>query len=649
MSEGKIAYEKARKKGLKTVNRHKGNGWNTTLPVLDELISREDILSEVTLGRKEIHFRKIKGTKTSGRQYAFAPDYMPILGSDTEFAGKWVNLYNAHINEGIRDPIKVYEYLNWYYVEEGNKRVSVLKYSEAIRIDATITRLIPKYNGEDRSIVIYYEFLPFYEKTKIDYFWFSNEGNFNKMYKWIKRYKWDAPEQEGNLRLLYYRFRKMYKKLGGDNLPMTTGDAFLVYLNIYPCDPKDLRLLEKNLEQLWEEIKDSGKKEKQAIELTASEMKKKTLLSGLSAMNNRQVKIAFIHAKNSVDSIWTYAHEMGRQHINQVFGESITTTSVYDVPEDDRAYEAIEQVAKEGYDIIFVTSPAFIYTTLKIALDYQHIKFLNCSENMSYKHLRTYFGRIYEPNFLVGMIAGAMSQTNQLGYVVTYPIPEVISSINAYTLGARFMNPYVKVYVKWVENSDGKGEEQRFVIDQQLEAMGADIICHQESTNLQMASDHLGSYFASNMAQGDTPDYLAKPIWHWGIFYEKIIRNIVEGSYTKMSNFLGVKERAINYWWGMEAGVVDLLYSNSKVPEPLIRSVRMLKKMIIKGTYHPFVGPIKDQNGLERVEENHTLSNENILAMNWFVEGVIGRIPSMDIEKENHPLVELFGVKKDIK
>lgn len=643
---GMLEYEKARKKGLKQINFNRSNGWDTTLLALDRLISRESVLSEVRLGRGEIQLKKIKGTKTMGRQRAFAPDYMPILKVETEFANKWAALYEAQIEEGIRDPIKVYEYLNWYYVGEGNKRVSVLKHNNATLIYADVIRLIPKYDEGDLNIVLYYEFLIFYEKTKISYIWFSHKGSFSKMYKWINKYGWNNEEQIGELRMIYYRFRKAYKKLGGDNLTITTGDAFLKYLDIYSCDLEGLKSLEKNLGKLWREMKGSEGKNRINIKLTDKEIERKTLLSSLSNLSNKQIKIAFIHAKNTIDSTWTYAHEIGRKYIEDIFGETIVTTSVYDVPEDEHAYDRIREVAEDGYEVIFVTSPAFINITLKVALEYQTVKFLNCSENMSYKHLRTYFGRIYEPNFLAGMIAGAMSKNNKLGYIVTYPIPEVISSINAYTLGARFMNPYIEVYIKWVENNKDTKKSKHYGVDNQLEDVGVDIICHQESGDLQSKANNLGVYFTKDLSNNKKSKYLAKPIWRWGIFYEKILRSVMEGNYARTSGFLGIKGRAINYWWGMEAGVVDLVYSQTQVPEPLRRSVNMLKKMIIEGTYHPFMGPIKDQEGIERVEINHTMSNEGILEMDWFVQGVIGSIPSLDMEKDNHPLVELFGVKK---
>jgi basic membrane protein A and related proteins len=647
MDQGAIAaFEKARKLGLKEYNQYKANGWNAYLPSLDTLISRDEILSEVSLGLIEIPIKKIKGTRTNGRSSAFAPNFMPILDLYSEFGMKWTSLYKAHENEGIRDPIKVYEYLNWYYVEEGNKRVSVLKFHDAVLVPAHVTRLIPKYDKDNLNICLYYEFLDFYQKTKVNYMWFSELGRFVAMYKWIRKQGWDTPEREGELRRVYYQFRKVYRKLGGNQLSITTGDALLKYLDIYPSVYGEDDDLAANLKKMWQELEHIGTTDKINIELAPVESERRSLFSSFTGM--KEAKIAFINAKSPDQSAWTYGHEMGRLHIDNVFGNEVKTVAINGVPEDERAYDYIQKAAQD-YDIIFTTSPAFIHATLKASMTFKEVKFLNCSENLSFKHLRTYFGRIYEPNFIAGMIAGAMTKTNLLGYVVTYPIPEVISSINAYTLGARFVNPYAQVIVKWVEMND-EIDHGCYLVDQQLKDMGVDVISHQESTDLNTSLGHAGIYLVDQEENpgGDSKLHhsLANPIWNWGVFYEKIIRNIMSGSYNRINGIWAMEERAISYWWGMDAGVVDLLYSKSRLPEPLIKSVEFMRKMIVSGEYHPFLGPIYDQKRQLRVQEDNQLSNEAILEMDWFVEGVLGSIPSIYAKDFNHPLLELLSVKK---
>jgi len=645
MEEARIQYEKAKRKGLRTVNLYKASGWNPNLPALDASLSRQQIMSEVSLGLQEILLQKVIGTRTHARSSSFSPDFMPTLSPVTEFASKWIALYDAHIKEGIRDAITVYEYLNWYYVAEGNKRVSVLKYSRAALVSAYVTRLIPKYDKDNKTIVIYYEFMDFYKKLPVNYIWFTETGCFDRLYRLVVKYGWHLEENAGELRKNYHIFRKQYLKIGGGKLPITTGDAFLQYLEIHPFREGIEENVAQNIRAIWAELAVTSREEKVDLELSDTSLEKKSLFSGLTSMSTsiKKAKIAFVHAKNQDESAWTFGHEVGRLQLEEALGDSVTTECFDNVPEDERAFDHINKIAEQDFDIIFATSPAFIHETLKASMTHKSVKFLNCSESLSYRHLRTYFGRIYEPNFLVGMIAGAMSKTNQLGYVVTYPIPEVISSINAYTLGARFMNPYAEVYVKWV--GDDSNQEACYAIDHQLVDMGCDIICHQESTDLVTSLNNSGIYFADDLKENKAIQCLATPIWNWGNFYETIVGSIMSGNYSRISGFLGSNDRAISYWWGMDSGVVDVMYAEAKLPKPLIKSVEFMKRMIIEGRTHPFSGPLYDQKGQLKVEENAHLESEAILTMDWFVEGVVGSIPSIDTQNDNK-LLELFSVKK---
>ncbi len=645
---GKIEYDNARKKGLKFYNARKFSGQNPYLSVMDNIIHKEMIISEVQLKRNEIPISKIKGTKTVGRSYSFAFNFMPILELNTEFGSKWVNLCEAHINEGIRDPIKVYEYLNWFYIEEGNKRVSVLKHFGAELVNADITRLIPRYNPDDEMIIKYYEFLEFYKQTQINYVWMSKKDGFNKLLLQMRKYNWLSKENDYEFNSVYHSFRRTYHKLGGNKLLNTTGDAFLRYLEIYNYNNNiSADEVKLQLQKIWKEFELLDKKEI-SLEFNTKSLEKKSFLGGITASlaAMKSANIAFINAKSPKTSNWTYGHEIGRNHIENLLDNEIHTKAFNNVPEDESAYEQIVQVVKEGYDIVFTTSPTFINATLKAAVEFKNVKFFNCSENMSYKRVRTYFGRIYEPNFLVGMIAGAMTKSNRIGYVVTYPIPEIISSVNAFTIGARFVNPHASIIIKWVSDYKVDTCEECYNIDKQLMDMGADIISHQESSEVSSKSQNSGIYLSDKYSEDKSTNYLATSIWNWGKFYEKMVRNIMSGAYGKLSNVIENSDKAISYWWGMDTEVVDIIYSNSSIPRETVQSVSFMKDMIIQGTYHPFTGPLYDNKGNIKLEENLKLDPTEILTMDWFVEGVIGSIPSINTLEANHPLLELLSVKK---
>ena len=170
-------YQKAAKMGKREMNLRTLKGENPYLPSLDDIIKRGDIASEVPLGIVQIPTDRIAGTKSSDRRNAFAANFMPVLEERSEFAIKWISLCESHIQEGIRDPIKAYEYMNKFYVQEGNKRVSVLKYFGAVSIVGQVIRLIPQ-RTEEKENKIYFEFLDFYELSEINYIWFTKEKSF---------------------------------------------------------------------------------------------------------------------------------------------------------------------------------------------------------------------------------------------------------------------------------------------------------------------------------------------------------------------------------------------------------------------------------------------------------------------------------------
>ena len=173
-------YMKAFKSGKKDYQFRMLRGEKPTLLVLDDIMPEKGSYHEVPLGLVQVPIAQIVGTKTVGRSSSFAGNFMPILRDDTEFASKWINLSESQKEEGIRDPIKVYEYMNKFYVEEGNKRVSVMKYFGAVSIPGNVTRIVPKRTG-DRENRIYYEFMDFYQAAPINYIWFSQEGSFGKL------------------------------------------------------------------------------------------------------------------------------------------------------------------------------------------------------------------------------------------------------------------------------------------------------------------------------------------------------------------------------------------------------------------------------------------------------------------------------------
>ena len=251
-------YLTALKAGKKDLQTKAAAGLSTELPALDSILEGVEIRGEVPLGLIDIPTELIAGTKTRGRTTSFAPNFMPILDEFSEFAVKWKSLCDAHLREGIRDPIIAYEYLNKYYVLEGNKRVSVLKYFDAASIPGYVTRIIPAWK-DTKEIRIYYEFLDFYNSTSINYLTFSEEGGYRKLCLRTghrKNERW-SPDDRMDFNSCYVQFSDAFSELGGDKLSCTPADALLVYLDIFSYDQLKQETpsqIEKNLEKIWEEI-----------------------------------------------------------------------------------------------------------------------------------------------------------------------------------------------------------------------------------------------------------------------------------------------------------------------------------------------------------------------------------------------------------
>ncbi|MDF2594525.1 MAG: family transporter substrate-binding protein [Clostridia bacterium] len=640
------AYEQAYKSGKSAWNQMVAKGESGYLTALDGIIQTGDIASEFSLGQVEIPIHKIIGTYTHSRSISFAHNFMPLMSLKTEFASKWTTLYNYHIEVGIADPIKVYEYLNHFFVIEGNKRVSVLKFVKGTSITGHVIRLLPKRDKEDKTNNIYYEFINFYKHTLINTIWFSEEGRFNELLEYVNKYKANTEEEDFQKRFLsdlYRPFRHIYLECGGDHLEITTGDAFLTFLKIYGMPTEITADTDRNnIKNMIDELK-SIKQE--TINVKTDEIqspKKKNMFTSLTDLvsSKKALKVAFVYAKTTESSGWAYAHELGRLHIDNIFKTQITTSKIENIPESEKAYDTFKELAQTGFDLIFTTSPTFVAPALKAAMEYPSVKFFNCAGTHSYKSLTLYFGRIHEPRYLLGMIAGAMTQTNILGYVAPYPISEVVSSINAFTLGARAVNPYVKVKAMWTYRWDNpQGGKD---VAKKLQAEGADIISNED---LPVPGDISKEYGVYKMQDTSSEKiHYAMALWNWGVFYEKVIQNILSGTWKAVYEDTSKSQLPMNFWLGMNTGIVDLLYSNRHINTSMKYLIDGVKKSIIRNEFNIFEGPIYDQNGHLKVMPNKVLDYEDIIHMDWLVDGVEGTLPNIKELKPTDPFSYMKGI-----
>ena len=631
-------YAAALKKGKRNYQLALAKGAYPYLPALDDILSYTEVTASADLGLMDIPLSKIVGTKTAGRTNAFAGNFMPLLAEKSEFAAKWASLYDHQINDGIRDPIVVYEFMHRFYVQEGNKRVSVMKYLDSYSIPGTVTRIIPK-KTDDKEICLYYEFMDFYEVSSSYDVWFSKEGSYKKLIKLMGKKADEAwsKEERTAFHAACEKFAKAYQAAFAEKIKLSSSDALLIYMELYGYDK--LRELSQN------ELRDSLVKTQKELQLAEKgsqvtlvkepEPAKTSLLGKILPVTPtpESLKIAFLYRKTPKTSGWAYAHELGRLHLEQAFEGKLKTIAIPEVNNDDQMKDAVDNAVAAGCNVIFATAVQMVNQCVRSAIQYPKVKFFNCSIKMPYSSVHTYYARMYEAKFLIGAIAAAVSREDKLGYVADYPIYGSLANINAFALGARMINPYAKVYLDWsrLKEQDGKKRLQQ---DGMLFMSDDDFITPNNPTR------EYGLYRKNEKGELEN---LATPIWHWGKYYEQIIKNICcGGGETSASK----KETAINYWWGLSADVIDVICSN-KMPHGTHRLVNFLKSSICAGSFKPFDGLIYSQDGIIRCKEGESLQPEDILSMNWLAENVVGQIPPFEeLTEEAQQLSDYQGVYK---
>ena len=633
-----IYYKEALKLGQKEVRSRTAKEKNPYLPVLDEIVPPEKALTGIHLGVVQIPVWFIVGTKTGGRVSAFAANFMPVLDEGTEFADKWEALYRSHISEGIRDPIKVFEYLNRYYVQEGNKRVSVLKFCGAYSVTAEVIRILPERTN-DEKIQLYYEFLEFNRYSKINFIEFTKRGSYQKLMRMMgKSYgEWWTIEEQRRFSSAYYFFEKAYKENGGDKLKITIGDAMLNYIKIYGYpelqNAGDAEI-SMNLKKMWEDI--ALIEENETIELKTTPPEEKELKPSVLSMilpiaKPSKLKAAFVYDVPPDKSGWVSDHERGRQYAQTVLGDQ-AATSVYIVEDEHKQYELLEKAVADGNKILFTTSPRMLQASLRAAISYPDIVVMNCSLNISHRYLRTYYTRMYEVKFILGVLAGSLTQSGRLGYVCDYPIYGQIAGINAFALGAQMANPRTKVYLEW-SSVKGAGEAALALSRRHIH-----LISSQDTARF--TEDTRQSFGLSHISH-DKTDLLAVPVWKWGVYYEKIMRGVLDK--TIKSEYVNTA-RALNYYWGMSAGVVDIEYAPA-LPPSSRRYADFFRSSLISGAGKPFLTPFVTQNGDVIGSRQHELSLEQIIRMDYLAENVIGSIPSYDeLNPVGKKTVDMVGV-----
>ncbi len=339
------------------------------------------------------------------------------------------------------------------------------------------------------------------------------------------------------------------------------------------------------------------------------------MLAAGVAVAEKPVKAGFVYVSPIGDAGWSWAHDKGRLVIDKMDG--VETSYVEAVPEGPDSERVMLNMARKGYNLVFATSFGYMDPMVKVAKQFPKAVFMHCSGFKTEKNMGNYFGRMYQPRYLSGMVAGKKTKSNIIGYVAAFPIPEVIRGINAFTLGAKAVNSKARVRVVWSKtwyDPVAEKEAAKSLLD-----VGADVITqHQDSPAPQEAAQERGVFsigYNSDMSTFAPKAHLVAPIWNWGPFYKETIEQIRSGNWKSSS-----------VWHGMKEGIVDISPMSDLVPDDTKKKVESVKKMIIEDKYNVFTGPVKDQDGNVRISAGAAASDKELLNMNWFVEGVVGTL-----------------------
>ena len=629
-------YDLALRAGQKEAKELTAAGKNPNPAVLDEILPEGSPDTAQEVGLLDIPAHRIVGVKSAGRITAFTASFKPLLDRNSEFAFKWIALCDAHLGDtGIRDPIECYEYLGNFYVQEGNKRVSVLRHFGAPRIPGNVRRIVPPMSDDPR-IKAYYEFLDFFKGARLYEVQFRRPGDYGKLLTALGKQMGEpwSEEERRTFRAYFQYFRDAFAKQdlrGRDVLPE---EALLLWLELYPyADLGRLSTgeLRKSLSELWKDV----------VSSTSVSVKVETKTEGSPSgglftwiTTPDHLNVAFVHQLSPGTSPWVMGHEEGRKHLEAVMGDKVTARSYFDANTPEAARQKIEEAVSDGAQVVFTTAPPLIRATLKAAVEHPKIAFFNCSVDKPYTSVKTYYGRIYEAKYISGAIAGAMALGDRIGYIASYPNYGVPASINAFALGAQLTNPRAQIELRW---NCVAGTPQADLL-----ADGIRVVSNRDApTQSKMYLDFCsyGTYLMDG--RGDLVP-LGSPVWLWGKFYEYIIRGILTGSWKNEKG-----AAALNYWLGMDSGVIDISLSD-KLPEGVRQLASLLRRGLIEGTLDPFGRRIVSQDGSLRSDGTHRFSPEELLKMDWLCDNVLGSIPRYDeILPVSQPLVRELGLYSD--
>jgi basic membrane protein A len=355
-----------------------------------------------------------------------------------------------------------------------------------------------------------------------------------------------------------------------------------------------------------------------SVGLAVSLISPVTLFSAGVLAADEPFKVGFVYVGPIGDHGWSYQHDQGRLAVEKKYGDKVKTTYVENVPEGADAERVIRNLAKDGNKLIFTTSFGFMNPTAKVAKQYPDVVFEHATGYKRSENMGTYISKTYEGRAVAGHVAARMTKTGKIGYIASFPIPEVIRDINAVRLSINKVNPAIELKILWVSTWFDPAKEAdaaNVMIDQ-----GVDVILqHTDSPAAMKIAEQRGVFAvgqASDMSRFGPKAHLLSVVDSWDHYYVTTTQQVMDGTWQSK-----------DYWGGMAEDDILIPAFNAAIPAEVVAEATAMMDGMKAGTFHPFAGPIKDQAGVLKVKEGEILPQGDLAGMNWYVEGVVGSIP----------------------
>lgn len=335
-----------------------------------------------------------------------------------------------------------------------------------------------------------------------------------------------------------------------------------------------------------------------------------------SEASGEKLKVGFIYVGSASDGGYSNSHDNGRKYLEEKI-PGVETVVKESVPEGQDVEKVATDMIDQGCTVIFATSFGYMDYIEKVSKEYPKVKFFHCSGYKTNENMSTYFGREYQARYLTGIVAGMKTKNNQIGYVAAFAIPEVVRSVNAFTLGVRSVNPKAVVKVTWTNTWYDPAKEKDAAIS--LLDQGVDVIGqYQDTTAAQQAAEERGASSIGSdldMSASAPKANMTSAIWNWGPYYVDAVKSVMDGKF-----------KSENYWGGIDTGIVDISPLTKNAPEGAQAKVDEAKAKMVDKSFDVFTGPIKDQSGAVKVAEGQKMTDKELLSFDWLVEGVEGQI-----------------------